>query len=109
MTYGVDSIDYSEASITGNTSGPMRDEIKFLLMLYWPQRPRFQRLQPPSTDENHPSARLLSKRYRAKKRIVRGLWIATGLMMLSFPLLPFMVTLGLFTTFLSFSILDESA
>ncbi len=48
-------------------------------------------------------------RYRNKKRIVKGLWIASGLMMLSYPLLSFMVTLGLFTTFLSFTILDESA
>ncbi len=49
-----------------------------------------------------------SPRYQAKKRIVKGIWIASGLMMLAYPLLPFIVTLGLFTTFLSFTILDES-
>ncbi|MEH6823622.1 MAG: hypothetical protein V7629_06925 [Motiliproteus sp.] len=59
-------------------------------------------------DTNHAQARLQTTRYRAKKRIVRGLWIATGLLMLAFPLTHFIVTLGLFTTFLSFTILDET-
>jgi hypothetical protein len=52
--------------------------------------------------------RMRSARYLAKKKIVRGLWIATGMLMLAFPLTHFIVTLGLFTTFLSFTILDET-
>lgn len=59
-------------------------------------------------ETNHPLARLQTARYRAKRKIVRGLWIATGLLMLAFPLTHFIVTLGLFTTFLSFTILDEA-
>ncbi|WP_421862417.1 hypothetical protein [Motiliproteus sp.] len=47
-------------------------------------------------------------RYRAKKKIVRALWIACGILMLVFPITHFIITLGLFTTFLSFTILDES-
>jgi hypothetical protein len=56
----------------------------------------------------HPLARLQSRQYRAKKIMVRKLWIATGFIMLLFPQTYFIVTLGLFTTFLAFTILDES-
>ncbi|RDE24895.1 hypothetical protein DV711_04745 [Motiliproteus coralliicola] len=54
------------------------------------------------------SAATKTPRYRAKKKIVRALWIACGILMLLFPLAHFIITLGLFTTFLSFTILDES-
>ncbi|MEH6650141.1 MAG: hypothetical protein V7707_08980 [Motiliproteus sp.] len=57
---------------------------------------------------DHPLMRMRTTRYRAKKKIVRGLWIATGILMLAFPMVHFIVTLGLFTTFLSFTILDEA-
>lgn len=59
-----------------------------------------------STD--HPLRRMQTTRYRTKKKIVRGLWIAAGILMLAFPLSHFIVTLGLFTAFLSFTILDEA-
>ena len=59
-------------------------------------------------DPAHPLMRMQSARYRDKKKVVRGLWIATGVLMLAFPLSHFIVTLGLFTTFLSFTILDEA-
>ena len=80
----------------------MFDNLKWLIALYNPLR-RLMR---------HPNTLTLSKsqqRYQAKKRIVRGIWIAAGIMMLSYPLLPFVVTVGLVTTFFSFTILDESA
>tara|TARA_R110002094_G_scaffold11074_3_gene20959 strand:- start:495 stop:746 length:252 start_codon:yes stop_codon:yes gene_type:complete len=65
--------------------------------------------RPTSADNpNHPLARLRTPKYRAKIKIVRGLWVAAGLLMLLFPLTHFIVTLGLFTTFLSFTILDEA-
>ena len=57
---------------------------------------------------DHPLMRMRTNRYLAKKKIVRGLWIATGILMLAYPLSHFIVTLGLFTTFLSFTILDET-
>ncbi len=78
--------------------------MKLLLMLLtiWLRQGPNER--PPS----HPLMRMRSARYHAKKKIVRGLWIATGMLMLAFPLSHFIVTLGLFTTFLSFTILDEA-
>jgi len=94
----------------------MLSEFECFLLLYCPDywsrtcAPLHNdRPSPRSADHHHPRQRLLSKNYKAKKRIVRGIWIATGLLMIGFPLPPFMVTLGLFTTFLSFTILDESA
>ncbi len=63
----------------------------------------------PPLPESHPLHRLQGKRYQDKKQIVKVLWIAAGTLMLIYPLLPFIVTLGLFTTFISFTILDESA
>lgn len=57
---------------------------------------------------SHPLNRMRTPQYRAKKKVVRGLWIAAGALMLAYPLAHFIVTLGLFTAFLSFSILDEA-
>ncbi|WP_143821178.1 hypothetical protein [Motiliproteus sp. MSK22-1] len=89
----------------------MISEIRFVFSLYFPQlfyqqeaTQRYPQEQP--TRSGH---RTLSKRYREKKKIVRNIWIAAGFLMVSFPLPSFIVTLGLFTTFLSFTILDESS
>ncbi|WP_210394968.1 hypothetical protein [Motiliproteus sediminis] len=62
----------------------------------------------PVDNETAPHAGVHARRYDRKKRVVRGLWFASGLMMLAFPITQFVVTLGLFTTFLSFTILDET-
>lgn len=59
-------------------------------------------------DPNHCHGRRLTKTYRKKQGIVKNLWIASGLVMLAFPALPYLVAAGLFTTFLSFVILDET-
>lgn len=61
----------------------------------------------PDPDNHH--ARRYTRRYRLKKGWVKNLWIGTSLLMLCFPLLPFVLALGLFTSFLSFAILDETA
>jgi hypothetical protein len=50
---------------------------------------------------NHP-------RYRAKKRIVKDLWIGAGTVMILFPEPAAVCAMGLLTTFLSFLILDET-
>ncbi|WP_445354046.1 hypothetical protein ACJJI5_11480 [Microbulbifer sp. EKSA008] len=47
--------------------------------------------------------------YQQKKSWVRNLWITSAALMLCFPVLPFVVSLAFFTTFLSFAILDETA
>lgn len=63
----------------------------------------------PVSDETAAHAGRELRRYQRKQQVVKGIWFASGLMMLAFPIADFMVTLGLFTTFLCFSILDESA
>ncbi|WP_226661376.1 hypothetical protein [Microbulbifer aggregans] len=58
-------------------------------------------------DDDH--LRRYSRRYKIKRGWVKNLWIGTSLLMLCFPLLPFILAIGLFTSFLSFAILDETA
>ncbi len=82
----------------------MRNLIYLLRLLVTPGR-----FNQPPRPESHPLSRLQGKRYHDKKQVVKGLWIAAGILMLIYPLLPFIVTLSLFTTFLAFTILDESA
>ncbi|WP_455223339.1 hypothetical protein [Kaarinaea lacus] len=45
--------------------------------------------------------------YKKKKKLVRDAWIIVGLIMIGLPL-PFVMALGLATTFMSFMFLDES-
>lgn len=65
-------------------------------------------LRRPVDDETAAQAGVQARRHARKKQLVRTLWFASGLMMLAFPVTQFVVTLGLFTTFLSFTILDET-
>ena len=60
-------------------------------------------------DENDSHLRRYSRAYRIKRTWVKNLWIGASLLMICFPLLPFVLGLGLFTSFLSFAILDETA
>ncbi|WP_323844387.1 hypothetical protein [Microbulbifer magnicolonia] len=69
--------------------------------------PRESEICVPSQDDSH--TRRYSQRYRLKRSWVKNLWIATSLLMLCFPLLPFVLAIGLLTSFLSFAILDETA
>lgn len=50
--------------------------------------------------------RRLTPGYRARQRKIKWLWLVAGLMMLLYPELPFVVTVALVATFLSFGILD---
>ncbi len=59
-------------------------------------------------DEKHPHYRRFSKRYQKKRDMVKNCWIGAGLIALVFPLLHVAFTLTLLTTFVSFSILDET-
>lgn len=47
-------------------------------------------------------------KYRRKREIVKTLWISAGLVTLVCPVLQFAMCLGLFTTCISFAILDET-
>ena len=60
-------------------------------------------------DENDSHLRRYTRSYRIKRNWVKNLWIGASLLMICFPLLPFVLGLGLFTSFLSFAILDETA
>lgn len=59
-------------------------------------------------DPNHFHRRRFTRRHRAKMRIVKKLWIGTGLITLINPVLPFAVTAGIIATLTSFVILDET-
>lgn len=55
----------------------------------------------------HPFARTLTSDYLARKSIVKNFWIVSGALMVLVPVMPFVVGLALFTTFVSFMYLDE--
>lgn len=65
--------------------------------------------RPPQNDDQFPGPRARRKtpKYRKKQRIVRDIWIISGLLMLSTPVgMAYVLALG--TTFVSFMILDET-
>lgn len=68
--------------------------------------PRWRQTLTP--DSKHPLGRTLTKRYKAKKSVVKNFWIASGTAMVLMPALPFVIGLVLFTTFVSFMYLDEA-
>jgi len=57
--------------------------------------------------EQHPHWRRYTRKYRRKKKIVRNIWVVSGLLMIGAPL-GVTAVLGLGTTFLAFIILDET-
>lgn len=71
----------------------------------------FTRPPPPSATErekkDHPSWRRYTRKYRLKRKIVRDVWIVSGVLMIGAPL-GAVIVLALGTTFLSFMILDET-
>ena len=69
--------------------------------------PRESEICLPDPGDHH--SRRYTRSYRLKKSWVKNLWIGTSLLMLCFPLLPFVLAIGLLTSFLSFAILDETA
>lgn len=58
-------------------------------------------------ESEHFYRRTLTPQYRAKKRLVYYLWISVLLTMLIIPFLAYVFAASLFTTFVSFMILDE--
>ncbi|MEO0442786.1 MAG: hypothetical protein AAFZ92_03460 [Pseudomonadota bacterium] len=59
-------------------------------------------------DEEHSHYRRFTKRYKRKQSLVKNYWIGAGLIGLMFPVLHVLIVLSLATTFVSFSILDET-
>ncbi len=62
----------------------------------------------PSADETHPHYRRMTPAYRARKAVVRDMWIYAGLVICLLPLAAQIVTLAALG-FLSLSILDNEA
>lgn len=65
-------------------------------------------LQSKTPDKTHFHRRRFTVRYRNKQRLVRVLWLVFIILVLVFPLPHLVVSLGLFVTFTSFSLLDET-
>jgi len=59
-------------------------------------------------DEYHPYYRRYTEKYRKQRGVVKVFWIVAGALMAAFPVLHAVVAITLFTTFVSFSFLDES-
>ncbi|MFD1383593.1 hypothetical protein ACFQ45_09455 [Rhodanobacter aciditrophus] len=57
---------------------------------------------------HHAHYRRTTEKYRGRRKIVRTLWTGTGILVLAFPTPPIMVGALLFSTCLSFAILDET-
>ncbi len=66
---------------------------------------------PPGLSEQekaaHPSWRRYTSKYRRKRRVVRDLWLYSGVLMVVVPF-PLLLVMALGTTLLSFVILDET-
>ncbi|MDO6564917.1 hypothetical protein Q4488_16165 [Amphritea sp. 1_MG-2023] len=59
-------------------------------------------------DGDHFYRRRFTAAYKARLRWAYRLWLGSALLMLTLPSPPIIIGLGLFTTFISFSLLDES-
>ena len=55
----------------------------------------------------HACGRTLTPGYLARKSMVKNFWIASGAVMVMIPIMPFIIGLALFMTFVSFMYLDE--
>ncbi|MCV6610087.1 MAG: hypothetical protein OIF55_04870 [Amphritea sp.] len=77
--------------------------IRFYLQLLLPQW-----MQNREPDKRHFHRRRLTPVYRRKRRKVAALWTAAGLLMLLIQAPSFIISASLLTTFISFSLLDET-
>ncbi|WP_296060718.1 hypothetical protein [uncultured Amphritea sp.] len=77
--------------------------IRFYLRLMLPEW-----MQVTYPDGSHFFRRKFTAAYKARLRWVYRIWIGSGLLMLAIPAPPVVIGLGLFTTFISFSLLDET-
>ncbi len=75
-------------------------------MLWLTYAPQWMHSQIP--DETHFYRRQFTPAYRKKMILVRRLWVFSGLLVLCFPTFIFLAVISLFSTFLSFCLLDET-
>ncbi|MDI3325492.1 hypothetical protein QKW35_14005 [Pontibacterium granulatum] len=78
--------------------------LKFLLMLLAPGW-----MQDRTPDESHFYRRQFTSDHRKKRKKVRYIWLSAASVCLLQPSLPMFIFVGLLSTFLSFSLLDESS
>lgn len=57
---------------------------------------------------DHHYYRRYTSRYKKKIAIVKNIWMTAGVTLAVFPYLPLFITLVMLTTFISFSVLDET-
>ncbi|WP_051786049.1 hypothetical protein [Endozoicomonas numazuensis] len=79
--------------------------ISIMLKIKW--QPDWMQNQSP--EANHFYRRTFTRSYRTKKRIVKNIWIAAGLLMLINPVIHIVMLIALPATLLSFVILDETS
>lgn len=60
-------------------------------------------------DPLSPHRRRFTAAYRRKRAVVKKIWAGAGLIVLMHPTVATLIIVGLFTTFLSFTVLDETA
>ncbi|WP_428036381.1 hypothetical protein [Amphritea sp.] len=77
--------------------------IRFYLQLLLPEW-----MHSTHPDGNHFFRRKFTAAYKARLRWVYRIWLGSALLMLAIPAPPVIIGLGLFTTFISFSLLDET-
>jgi hypothetical protein len=68
--------------------------------------PDWHALQQP--DDRHPHRRRYTRRYRRKQQLVKGVWVASGLLILTKPVVNIAIAVVLASSFLSFMLLDET-
>ncbi len=86
--------------------------LKELLFFYWTLFSRFT-WKPAWMEVENPEARhfhrrRFTQRYRQRQKLVERIWLFAALLLFFFPSPPLAVAGILFSTFLSFCILDES-
>ena len=59
-------------------------------------------------DEGHPYYRRNFSMYKKKQNFVKSLWLAALIAIAAFPYIHIIIPVSLFTTFISFSVLDET-
>ncbi|WP_027857657.1 hypothetical protein [Marinobacterium jannaschii] len=78
--------------------------LRFLISLMFPHW-----MQDQTPDQNHFYRRVFTSRHKARVKRLYLLWLGAMSIVLIFPSLPLLIIVTLFTTFISFSFLDEAS
>ena len=78
--------------------------LRFLLSLLFPYW-----MQDQTPDQHHFYRRVFTRKHRARVKRLYLLWLVAMGIVLIFPSLPLLIIVTLFTSFISFSFLDEAS